>query len=172
METIEIILQGIGIILGYVASLDKNKQKIILYACISNLVSLMLFLVTKRYDGVAAVIIIWLRCLLFLYKDKYKTTIILWLCVTAHIVVGIVSYEDIFSIITIITPIVTCFAYWYGSALVIKHISNVVNTLWVIYYIYVGLYLTAINTSINIVLSIVAIYNINKEITNNIGIKI
>lgn len=131
----------------------------------------MLFLITGRYDGVTAAIIIWSRCLLFLYKDKYKTTLILWLCVTAHIVVGIVSYEDIFSLITIITPVATCFAYWYGSALVIKYVSNVVNTLWLIYYIYVGLYLTAINTSINIVLSIIAIYNINKEINSNVGIK-
>ena len=164
MEIIKIILQGIGIILGYVTSLDKNKQKIILYACISNLISLMLFLVTGRYDGVTATVVIWIRCILFLYKDKYKTTLILWLCVTAHIIVGILSYNDIFSLITIITPILICFAYWYGSALVIKHVSNIVNTFWIIYYIYVGLYLTAINTLINIILSMIAIFNINKDL--------
>lgn len=164
MKIVEIILQGIGTVLGYVASLNKNKQKIILFACISNLISLMLFLVTERYDGVTAVMVIWLRCILFLYRDKYKTTFVLWLCVIAHLIVGILSYNDIFSLVTIITPIVTCFAYWYGSVLVIKHISNIVNILWVIYYTYIGLYLTAINTAINIILSMIAIYNINKEL--------
>lgn len=150
--------------MGYVSSLDKSKDRIILYACISNLVSILLFLMVGRVDGIVSVMVIWVRCMLFLRRDKYKTNIIVWLCAIAHLIVGIISYDDIFSLITILVPIVVCFTYWYGSALTIKYVSIIVGICWIVYYLYVELYITVLNTLVNIVLSLISIYLIKKDV--------
>lgn len=163
MTTLELVLQCIGVALGYFSSLVRDKNKVILYACFSNLVSILIFALNDRLDGALSVIIIWLRCILFLFRDKYKTNIVVWICAIAHIIVGVISYTDVFSIITISVPVIICFTYWYGSILSIKYISNILSIFWIIYYIYLGLYITAINTVISIVLTSISILEIHKE---------
>lgn len=151
------VLQVFGIVLGYIGSLDKNKQRILFYACLSNIVSILLFIVTGRFDGVAATVIIGIRCILFLFKDNYKTSLVLWICVFAHIVCGVITFADIYSLVPLLTTVITCLTYWYGNALVIKCVSIFVNTGWVVYYVYIHLYLTAANTVINVLLTLTAI---------------
>lgn len=163
MNIIQNLLQIVGVILGYLGSLDKNKGRIILNACVTNAISILSFAITGRIDGALSAIIIWIRNLLFLRKDKYKTSAVVWVCVLAHTIVGILSFKDVFSLIAIITPIVICIVYWYGSVKAIKVCGNIANAFWLLYYLNVGLYIIAINTFINIVLATIALISIYKS---------
>lgn len=156
-------LQMINIILGYVSSLTTNKQKILINSSLSCMLSIILFVFTDRLDGVLTTIFIFLRSFLFIYKDKYKTNLVFYFCLLSHILAGIFSYKDIFSLVTLLTPVITCIFYWYGTSLQIKYSSLFINTMWVIYYIYIGLHLTAVNTVINIILTTLSVFQIRKE---------
>lgn len=157
------VLQVLSILIGYAGSLDKNKRRILFYACLSNIISILMFITTGRIDSITTSIIIGIRCILFLFKDKYKTPFVLWICIIAHLLCGVITYTDVYSFIPLITTIVTCFLYWYGSALQIKYVGIVINSLWIIYYVFTSLYLVAINTFINIILSIISIFRIKKD---------
>lgn len=163
MTFLQDLLQVISVILGYIGSLDKNKERIILNACIVNTIYIVSFVITGRIDGALSAIIIWIRNLLFLRRDKYKTSMIVWVCVLAHTIAGVLSFKDCFSLIAIIIPIVICIVYWYGSVKAIKVWGNIANIFWLMYYVNAGLYIIAINTFINIVLATIALIGIYKN---------
>lgn len=163
IDVIKIILQIISIVFGYMISLDKSKKNIILYTCILNFIGILMFFVTDRYDGVFSTVIITIRCILFLYRDKYKTDIVFYFCLVAHIIVGFFIYIDIFSLVLILTPIATCIAFWYGNVLQVKYNAVIVNTLCILYYIHIGLYFSSINIAINVILTIYSIYKLKCE---------
>lgn len=156
-------LQIIGVLVGYLISLANKKTNILILSVISGISSIVMYFVLGRYDGLITAIVVLGRNFLFTFKDKYKTDIIFYICFLMHFITGVVSFTDLLSIVTLVTPLVTSISYWYFDEIYIKYTSLVVNILWVIYYMVTNLYLMGLNTSLNIILLVVSVIKIRKK---------
>lgn len=160
-------LQIIGVLVGYLISLADKKTNILILSVISGISSIVMYFVLGRYDGLITAIVVLVRNFLFTFKDKYKTDIIFYICFLMHFITGVVSFTDLLSIVTLVTPLVTSIAYWYFDESYIKYTSIVVNILWILYYMFTKLYLMGLNTSLNIILLVVSLIKIsNKRLKN------
>lgn len=153
-------LQTLQMVLSYSASIARTKRNILILSFSSGILSVPIFLAAGLLDAAIPSVVISIRYLLYFFKDKYETNVVFYVCTIAQIIVGIFAWEDVGSMIPALLPVVCCVYYWYGSALVIKCCGVVTSALWVLYYVSNGLYITAINSAIGIVLLVVSIIQI------------
>lgn len=157
-----ILFQIIGLIFALLAGLNKNKFWILALTLGANICSTLVMLLAGRYDGAAATVVGTVRSFLFLFQNKTSDHKIFWGCVSAHILVGILSWQSVLSLLIIIATVVLCYVNWFGDSLKIKYGSILSCTCWVIFDTASGIYIEAARDLAEIVSNVIGLKRIHE----------
>lgn len=168
-----IIAQSLGIlavVFNIITVHFNSKEKILICMTISNLIiSIQFFLLNAITGGIISIINV-IRCIVFyLLKKENKKTSMLVLIIFEIIVIisGIISWQNIWSILPIIATLTYTYGIWQDDVLKIKYISAIIGTEWSIYDIIVKAYVGFVQGIIQVISSIIAITKYKKRSLKN-----
>lgn len=137
----------------------KTKEKILICQIIANiLVAIQYFLLNALTGGVVAVINV-IRCLVFYYykkKDKKPSVIFLSIFIVIAIVSGILTWQNVFSIIPIIATIVFTYGLWQDNVKITRICTAITAGNWTIYNVIVKAYAGALQSLAECISAIIA----------------
>lgn len=137
----------------------KTKEKILICQIIANiLVSIQYFLLNALTGGVVAVINV-IRCLIFYYykkKDKKPSVIFLSIFIVIAIISGILTWQNVFSIIPIIATIVFTYGLWQDNVKITRICTAITAGNWTIYNVIVKAYAGALQSLAECISAIIA----------------
>ena len=144
----------------------NTKEKMLITMIISNLaVALQFFLLNAITGGIVSLFNV-IRCIvLYIFKKNDKKPSILVLVIFEVIVIisGIISWQNIWSILPIITTLTYTYVIWQDDVLKIKYVSLLVGLEWAIYSIIVRAYAGFIQEVMQVISSIIAVAKYKKE---------
>ena len=150
----------ISIILNIFIVQFKTKEKMLIGMIISNLVvAIQFFLLNAITGGIISLINV-IRCIVFyMFKKGNKKPSLFVLLIFEVIVVvsGIVSWQNIWSLLPIIATATYTYGIWQDDVLKIKYISAIIVFEWSIYDIIVRAYVGFIQGIIKVISSIIAV---------------
>ncbi len=163
-----VLAQIIGfIVLGItVISIQfKTKEKILMCQIIANvLVALQYFFLNAITGGVVAVINV-IRCIIFYYykkNDKKPSIIFLTIFILVAIGSGILTWQNVFSIIPIIATIIFTYGLWQDNVKVTRICTALTAANWSIYNVIVRAYAGALQSIAECTSAIIAMWR-NRE---------
>ena len=139
MNNIYIISQTFGFLaftISLIAYHKKDKEKIFKTMLIANILDILHYFFLSAYSGCFTKIIALIRNEIIILKEKNQklnNKIILLLIFTIYTVSGIVSYQNIFSILPILAATIYLFFIWNGNELQVKKVAFFCYFLWLIY---------------------------------------
>lgn len=158
-----IILQILGIVVGYLGSYSTKKKNIFTCYVLGTIFSALMFWSVGSYAAILPVLTTGVRYFIFMFKDKYKTELPFVFCLIMHIIVFLISVKTLIDIVPSLLVIVGCFVFWYFDEEKLKMGIFTINIFWILYYIYCGLYLTTLNTIIQTALVGISYVSIIKK---------
>ena len=160
---------------NYISSWVKSKNNIILFKTLSAISSFLMLLSVGQFVGALPVLFTAVRSFLFMYKKRFKTNAILYICIFIYFIIALVSVDfsnEINVIIKDLLPTVISVSasiiLWCLNPIGIKIGLSITDSIWIVYYLMVGLYLSAFNNTIQVVLSIISAVKI-KNTSKKIG---
>ena len=156
----------IALILTVISVQFKTKEKIIMCFVFANLVASIQFFLLNAITGAVISIINTIRCMVFYYykkKGKKPSLAILLLFEIVAIVSGIISWQNIWSIIPIVATVLYTYGLWQDDVKIIRITTAIVGLGWAIYDIIVMAYIGAIQESSQFVSAIIALIRKNKK---------
>ena len=150
----------ISITLNLVIVQFNTKEKMLIGMIISNLVVATQFFLLNAITGGIISLINVIRCIIFyMFKKDHKKPSLLVLLIFEVIVIvsGIISWQNIWSILPIIATATYTYGIWQDDVLKIKYISAIIGFEWSIYDIIVRAYVSFVQGIIQIISAIVAI---------------
>ena len=169
MNHIYIASQTLGFtafIISLIAYHKKDKEKIFKTMLIANILDVCHYLLLHAYSGCITKIIALVRNEVIILKEKNQklnSKLVLFLIFTVYIISGIISYQNIFSILPILAATIYLFFIWNGNELQVKKVAFFCYFLWLIYNICVFSVAGIISNCISIVSTFIAIYNSKKQ---------
>lgn len=154
----------IGLIYSAVAYHKKEKKDILKLLIISNSLSLIQYMFLQAYTGCITIIISIIRNIIALKKKDKNENIILAIFIILYIVMGIITYNSIFSILPIIASIIYVIGIWNGNENIIRKTGLINMYLWLIYSISTFAVAGAIQNIILIISTHIAIRNNREEV--------
>ena len=144
----------------------NTKEKMLITMIISNLaVALQFFLLNAITGGIVSLINVFRCIVLYLFKkyDKKPSILVLVIFEVIVIISGIISWQNIWSILPIIATLTYTYAIWQDDVLKIKYVSLLVGLEWAIYSIIVRAYAGFIQEVMQVISSIVAVARYKKK---------
>lgn len=164
---IEVIIAQIIVVLinTYIAT-TENKKNIYIVTFLFNFANLVMYLLNGDKATSIIYIVISLRSLIYIYKDRFKTIIVPIICILAQLFIGFTNIENIWQLIPIIVPCFVCYYMWFYKTTQQLRIWNAIcNGLWGIYNFQTGLYIVMISRIITVIVNVFAfIKNSKKDI--------
>ena len=154
----------IGLIYSAVAYHKKEKKDILKLLIIANSLSLIQYMFLQAYTGCITIIISIIRNIIALKKRDKNENIILAIFIILYIVMGIITYNSIFSILPIIASIIYVIGIWNGNENIIRKTGLINMYLWLIYSISTFAVAGAIQNIILIISTHIAIRNNREEV--------
>ena len=134
----------------YIATTENNKH-IYVVTFLFNFSNLIMYLLNDDKTTSIVYIIISLRSFLYIFKVKFKTSIIPFSVIAAHLIIGAFTIENAWQLLSILTPCFVCYYMWFWNTTQKLRIGNIINnSLWLIYNLYTGLYIVSIARIITI----------------------
>ena len=156
----------ISIILNIFIVQFKTKENMLKGIIASNLVvAIQFFLLNAITGGIISLINV-ARCFVFyMYKKKNKkpSLVILFLFELIVLISGIISWQNIWSILPIVATATYTYGTWQDDVLKIKYISALIGLEWSIYDIIVRAYVGFIQGIIKVISSIVAVIRYKRK---------
>lgn len=118
----------------------------------------------QAYTGCITIIISIIRNIIALKKKNKNENIILAIFIILYIVMGIITYNSIFSILPIIASIIYVIGIWNGNENIIRKTGLINMYLWLIYSISTFAVAGAIQNIILIISTHIAIRNNREEV--------
>ena len=134
------IVGSVAFIVSLVAYHKDKKEKILSNMIISYAFNLVHYFLLGAYSGCITKIIAICREWFIITKDKKKilsSNIFLYVFVLIYILVGIITYTNIWSIFPIIAAIIYIIPIWNGTEKTVKKVAFICYFLWLIYNIFV-----------------------------------
>ncbi len=169
MNHIYIISQTFGFsafIISLMAYHKKDKEKIFKTMLIANILDIIHYFFLHAYSGCFTKIIALIRNEIIILKEKKQklnSKLVLFLIFTVYIISGIISYQNIFSILPILAATIYLFFIWNGNELQVKKVAFFCYFLWLIYNICVFSVAGIVSNCISIVSTSIAVYNTKKS---------
>lgn len=157
----------ISIVLNIMIVQFKTKEKMLIGMIISNLVVAMQFFLLNAITGGVISLINVIRCIVFYLFKKKNRKPSLFILITFELIVvasGIISWQNIWSLLPIIATATYTYGIWQDDVLKIKYISAIIGFEWSIYDIIVRAYVGFIQGIIQVVSAIIAIILYKKPI--------
>ena len=161
---VEIIVTQLIVVLinAYIATTEKIKN-IYIVTFLFNLANLIMYAVKGDKTTSLIYIVINIRSLVYIYKDKIKSPIVPFIAIALQLIVGFTTIENIWQLIPILTPCWVCYYMWFCKTTQQLRINNAIcNFAWLIYNFKTGLYIVAISRLITVLNNIV-VYTRNRK---------
>lgn len=157
----------IVLILTVISVQFKTKEKIVMCFVFANLAMAVQFFLLNAVTGAVISIINTIRCIIFYYykkKDKKPSLIILLIFEIVAIVSGMMSWQNMWSVIPIVVTVIYTYGLWQDNVKVIRITTAIVGLGWAIYDIIVMAFVGAIQEISQFVSAMIALIK-NKEET-------
>ena len=158
-----IVIQFIIVLINYYIANTENIKRIYVVTFLFNLSNLIMYLFNKDKTTTILYIIITLRSLVYIYRDKLKTVLIPIIAILVQLIVGFTTIDNAWQLIPIVIPCYVCYYMWFNKTTQQLRLSNAFcNFMWFVYNMKTGLYIVAVSRLITTVNNIMA-YRKNKE---------
>ena len=164
MNLLYIISQIFGtlsFIISLIAYNRSTKKKIFQTMMIANILDILHYLCLNAYSGCITKILALVRNEIIIAKDKNKklnNSIILTIVMIAYIISGIITYENIYSILPISAAMIYLYFTWNGNELVVKKAAFWCYFLWLAYNICVLSVAGIVSNIVSIVSTFIAVF--------------
>ncbi len=158
----------IVLILTVISVQFKTKEKIVMGMVFANIVVTIQYFLLNAVTGAVVSIINVIRCIVFYYykkKDKKPSLMILLIFEIIAIISGIMSWQNIWSVIPIIVTVIYTYGLWQDDVKVIRITTAVVGLGWAIYNVIVMAYVGAIQSISQFVSAMIALVKNKQEKT-------
>lgn len=169
MQVFLLISGIIQIILCVIAFFFKQKKQFLICNITYNTILTIQYLVQGYFTELYIVLIDVIRTLIFFgfdIKNKKPNIYIIILFEIVYLSIGILTFENWFSIFAILCSLLSTFAQWQSNMLVLRISYIICSTLIIINFIFTGLYTTIIAEAIamgSAIISILKYYVFNKN---------
>lgn len=138
-----VLLQTASVALNIYIAYTHNTKHIYWLTFIFNAVNLALYIYLLDWAAVIAYVGITLRSYAYIYREKFKTDLLPWVFCLFHMVLGLITADDIWQLLTIAAPCVVCISMWYNKGKYQQlRIGNILNAgLWLFYNWHYSLYI-------------------------------
>lgn len=150
----------IALILTVISVQFKTKEKIVMCSVFANLVVAIQFFLLNAITGGIISIINMIRCIIFYYykkKDKTPSIIVLIVFEIIAIISGIISWQNIWSIIPIMVTLIYTYGMWQDNIRIIRITTAIAGLGWTIYNVIVMAYIGAIQEVSQFISAIIAL---------------
>ena len=159
----EIVFQILDLFFGYLGSYATKKRNILIFLVMSTIFSILTFWSIENYAAILPALVTGIRYFVFMFKEKYKSKLPLYLCLIMHFAALLLSVKAPIDSIPSILSIIGCLAFWYLDEEKLKLGMFAINIPWILYYIYFGLYITALNVTVKTILIVISFVKICKK---------
>lgn len=165
-----ILAQIIGFIVLVITVISiqfKTKEKILICQIIANALIVVQYFLLNALTGAVVAVINVIRCIIFYYykkNNKKPSIIFLSIFIVVAITSGIVTWQNVFSIIPIIAAIVFTYGLWQDNIKVTRICTAVTAGNWSVYNIIVRAYAGAIQSIAECTSAIIAIWKNRKKL--------
>lgn len=150
----------IALILTVISVQFKTKEKIVVCFIFANIIVAIQFFLLNAITGAIISIINTIRCIIFYYykkKNKKPSLTILIIFEIIAIISGIISWQDIWSILPIIVTVIYTYGLWQDNVTIIRITTGIAGLGWMIYDLIVMAYVGAIQEFSQLISSIIAL---------------
>lgn len=155
----------IVLILTVISVQFKTKEKIVMCMVFANIVVTIQYFLLNAITGAVVSIINVIRCIIFYYykkKDKKPSLIVLLIFEIVAIVSGIMSWQNMWSVIPIVVTLIYTYGLWQDNVKVIRITTAIAGLGWAIYNIVVMAFVGAIQSVSQLISAMIALIK-NKE---------
>lgn len=150
----------IALILTVISVQFKTKEKIVMCMIFANLVVAIQYFLLNAITGGVISILNTIRCIVFYYykkKDKKPSIMVLLIFEIIAIISGIISWQNIWSLIPILVTVIYTYGLWQDNVNIIRITTGIAGLGWAIYNIIVMAYVGAIQEIAQLVSSIISL---------------
>lgn len=162
------VLGFIAFIISLLAFHKNKKEKILGNMILSNIFDLIHYLLLGAYSGCITKLLAMFRNIFVIFKDKNKSlssNIFLYIFILAYTLSGILTFENVWSILPIVSAIIYAVAIWKGNEITLKKAACFGYFLWLIYNILVLSISGILSNIVSICSLLIAIKNSSKKQT-------
>lgn len=159
------ICGGIALILTVISVQFKSKEKIVMCFILANIVVAIQYFLLNALTGAVISILNTIRCIVFYVykkKDLKPSIIVLLIFEVVAIVSGIVSWQNIWSIIPIVVTVLYTYGLWQDNVTVIRITTGIVGFGWAVYDLIVRAFVGAIQETSQLISAIISLYREKK----------
>lgn len=152
---------------------QKKKSGVLIFHIMANALYATQYFLLSAYPAIATNILSGIETIvLYVYmkKNKEVPVMIVWIYSFLILIIGVFTYQNIYSILPIFISIVYAYGTWQSNLRIYRIISVIGCTTWIIYNYVVQSYVGALGSAFQLVLAIIAIIRfdiLKKEIINN-----
>lgn len=164
MKLIYLISQIVGFIafiISLIAYHRNKKEKIFKTMMLANILDIIHYILLGAYSGCITKVIALIRNEIIIIKEKNKKfnrVIVLISLFIVYLVSGILTYENIYSVLPILAAMIYLYFVWNGNELKVKKIAFYCYFLWLIYNICVFSIAGIISNVVSIISTFIAVY--------------
>ena len=145
------VMQIVTVIVNMYIAVTEKKKRIYIATFLLNLSQLIMYFFNNDLTTAFIYIVIVIRSLIYIYKDKFKTNIIPYVAILIQLIIGYFTIENAIQILSVLIPCYSCWYLWFYKDTQKLRIGNIIaNTVWAVYNIYNGLYIILIMRSMTI----------------------
>lgn len=160
------LMQIVTIIVNIYISFTEKKKRIYIATFWLNFSQLLMYFFNNDLTTALIYIVIVVRSLVYIYKDKFKTNIIPYLAITIQILIGCLTIQNRLQIFSVLIACYSCWYLWFYNDTQKLRIGNIIaNTAWAIYNICNGLYIILIMRIMTIISNLSAYIKRKKELS-------
>lgn len=133
---------------------------------LANIVVAIQYFLLNALTGAIISILNTIRCLVFYFykkKDMKPSLIVLIIFEVIAIISGIVSWQDMWSLIPIIVTVIYTYGLWQDNVKVIRITTGIVGAGWAIYNVVVKAFVGALQEIAQLISAIISLYRGKKE---------
>lgn len=154
------IVGVINLIANFLCLQQKSKNKVLIFQIAINLLYMLQFLIIDIKTGIIISSVNSIRCIVFYIYQKKKlkpSCLVLFVFITATIVGGFVTWQNMYSTLAIIGTLLYTYALWQDNIKTIRKCSVIMSSGWIIYNLLIGVYSSAISEAMGLISALIAI---------------
>lgn len=154
----------IGLAFTITANYQNKKNRLLIFQILSNLLCFIQYLLLNALAAAGSFLVAVLRCCIFYVfdkKGKNRSKLVLVLFSILIVILGFLSYQDLFSLIPIVTAVFYTYGVWQDDLKKFRIIAFIVPVTWIVYNIHVEAYVGVVLTIIEALATLVAIIKLD-----------
>lgn len=152
------LLSGIS---NIISSWQYQRKNMLIFLLFDNTFYFLQYILLGALSGAIISVVNFFRTLLFINKNKYSNNSILIVFIIIYLIIGILTFENYYSLIPTIISIFYAPVLWQNNVVHIKKGTIIMLLSWALYNFYVHAYISGIIEIILTMSNILALYKLN-----------